>query len=170
MLTLTSPKQLGVVTLEPHRRLYLHNSVRVRIQHGPVIMSSQSPTVTQIIYLIIPPTYELGSENSDVGKQWSAALDLFQQSPGFQRLYWGRRLEEPEKVQLHIGELDPGFQVRGCKIRTFCVPYCFCHLISDCEGEVFKLIDIKDSRQRGKHGRNIPVDLPGRISKYLTIS
>ncbi|KAK7911878.1 hypothetical protein PG985_014359 [Apiospora marii] len=33
---------------------------------------------------------------------WVKLLDLIASSPGFVRLYWGRRLEEPEKLQLHI--------------------------------------------------------------------
>jgi hypothetical protein len=30
-------------------------------------------------------------------------LDLIEKSEGFQRLYWGRCLEKPGDVQLHVG-------------------------------------------------------------------
>ncbi|KAI1812612.1 hypothetical protein GGS20DRAFT_525578 [Poronia punctata] len=59
------------------------------------------PPVTQIIYLVIPPSSDL-SGNGDAGRLWTKAQDIIEQSAGFQRLYWGRRLEEPENVQLHI--------------------------------------------------------------------
>ncbi len=59
--------------------------------------------VTQIQYLTIPEARTLGDADSYYGKLWSAALDLVEQSAGFQRLYWGRSLEKPENVQLHIG-------------------------------------------------------------------
>jgi hypothetical protein len=60
--------------------------------------------VTQIIYLDVDPSLELDDTSSEAGRTWSTILDEIETSPGFQRLYWGRRLELPEKVQLHIGE------------------------------------------------------------------
>jgi len=59
--------------------------------------------VTQVIYLVIPSSEDLGG-NGDAGRLWNKAQDMIERSPGFQRLYWGRRLEEPENVQLHIGK------------------------------------------------------------------
>lgn len=57
--------------------------------------------LTQILYIDVDPSLNLEDENQAAGKIWAEILDLIQDSPGFQRLYWGRRLEEPEKVQLH---------------------------------------------------------------------
>lgn len=59
--------------------------------------------VTQIIYLDIPPDQHLDELGTQAGNQWSEALDLVSKEPGYEKLYWGRRLEQPEKVQLHIG-------------------------------------------------------------------
>ncbi|KAH7035867.1 uncharacterized protein B0I36DRAFT_382491 [Microdochium trichocladiopsis] len=58
--------------------------------------------VTQILYLDVDPARNLEDESTRDGKLWAEMLDLLQDSPGFKRLYWGRRLEEPEKVQIHV--------------------------------------------------------------------
>lgn len=58
---------------------------------------------TEIIYLNIDPEKNLGDRSTEAGQRWAASLDLIETVDGFRRLYWGRRLEEPEKVQLHIG-------------------------------------------------------------------
>ncbi|KXJ89046.1 hypothetical protein Micbo1qcDRAFT_206629 [Microdochium bolleyi] len=57
--------------------------------------------VTQILYIDIDPARDLEDESTREGRLWAEMLDLIQDSPGFERLYWGRRLEEPEKVQVH---------------------------------------------------------------------
>jgi hypothetical protein len=62
-----------------------------------------NPQVTQILYPAIDPALDLGDASSEAGKAWSKILDVIEQTPNFLRLYWGRRLEEPEQVQLHIG-------------------------------------------------------------------
>ncbi|KAI8624981.1 hypothetical protein F5Y19DRAFT_480034 [Xylariaceae sp. FL1651] len=58
-------------------------------------------TVTQVIYLVIPPSEDLGGQ-ANAGRSWAKAQDTIERSAGFLRLYWGRRLEEPDNVQLHI--------------------------------------------------------------------
>lgn len=61
-------------------------------------------TITQIIYLRIPPDKPLNQDPSGYyGKLWSSALDVIEKSEGFQRVYWGRSLEVPENVQIHTG-------------------------------------------------------------------
>lgn len=65
--------------------------------------SSKTESVTQIIYLSISPDQQLDHSSTHAGGQWAKALDIVTECPGFKKLYWGRRLEEPEKVQLHIG-------------------------------------------------------------------
>jgi hypothetical protein len=61
------------------------------------------PPMTQILYPEIDPMLDLGDTTTEAGKAWSGILDVIESSPGFLRVYWGRRLEEPEKVQIHIG-------------------------------------------------------------------
>lgn len=64
-----------------------------------------STSVTQILYLNVPPEQKLDQKHTDAGSQWSKVLDLITAFKGLLRLYWGRRLEEPEKVQLHLSRL-----------------------------------------------------------------
>lgn len=61
--------------------------------------------ITEIYYLEIDPDKILNDRNTQAGKYWAQSLDLIQTAEGFQKSYWGRRLEEPEKVQLHIGNV-----------------------------------------------------------------
>lgn len=71
--------------------------------------------ITQILYVDIPPSSDLGNISTELGQIWAKLLDSIASSPGFVRLYWGRRLEEPEKVQLHIG-MRPSVELRLCKL------------------------------------------------------
>lgn len=59
--------------------------------------------VTQIFYFTIGKDQDL-TKDSDASRTWSRAIDTLEQHPGFQRCYWGRSPENPEKVQLHIGK------------------------------------------------------------------
>ncbi|KAK7995229.1 hypothetical protein PG990_014002 [Apiospora arundinis] len=58
--------------------------------------------ITQVLYIDVPASSDLGNSSAEPGRVWAKLLDNIAGSPGFVRLYWGRRLEEPEKVQLHI--------------------------------------------------------------------
>ena len=60
--------------------------------------------LTQIFYLNIPEDRTLKDPNTYHGRLWSSALDLIEQFAHFQRLYWGRCLEKPDNVQLHVGK------------------------------------------------------------------
>lgn len=60
--------------------------------------------VTQILYVDVDPAHILEDADTPAGKLWVDLLDLLQDTPGFRRLYWGQRLEEPEKVQVHVGK------------------------------------------------------------------
>jgi len=57
---------------------------------------------TQIIYLTIPPDRNLKDITSEAGKTWARALGNLADSEGYQGLFWGRSVEQPEKVQLHV--------------------------------------------------------------------
>ena len=63
----------------------------------------ESPA-TQILYLRIHIEKDLNDTSNEVGRLWAKAIDIAEAQPGFRRAYWGRSPEEPEKVQLHIGE------------------------------------------------------------------
>ena len=58
---------------------------------------------TQMIILPIPISSNLDDATSKDGKAWQEVLNFIKKQPGFQRVYWGRQVETPEKVQLHIG-------------------------------------------------------------------
>lgn len=60
-------------------------------------------TTTQIFYLEIDADKKLEDRSTEAGRLWASSLDLLETAQGFERLYWGRRLEGPHKVQLHIG-------------------------------------------------------------------
>lgn len=60
--------------------------------------------ITQIVYLTVPADTTLEDDASEAGKSWSQALDVVEESIGYQKLYWGRSVEQPQKVQLHIGK------------------------------------------------------------------
>lgn len=83
---------------------------------------------TQIFYLEVDADKRMDNCATEAGRLWSNSLGLFQTAQGFQRLYWGCRLEEPEKVQLHIGSYEhthprppPSFgKKRQKKIKNNC--------------------------------------------------
>ncbi|KAF8846538.1 hypothetical protein BDZ45DRAFT_608827 [Acephala macrosclerotiorum] len=56
---------------------------------------------TQIIIVSIPTIHNLDGI-SQAGQTWKAILDLIRRTPGFKRLYWGRHVEDSERVQLHV--------------------------------------------------------------------
>jgi hypothetical protein len=79
----------------------------------------QNNPVTQIFYLTIPKEKDLKSDSA-----WAKALDLLERSPGFQRCYYGRSPEVPEKVQLHVGMFvhslpDPSTPPHQKRILTY---------------------------------------------------
>jgi hypothetical protein len=57
---------------------------------------------TQMTILPIDRKFEIDDTKSESGQLWASVVAIFKQSPGFHRLYWGRHVEEPNKVQLHI--------------------------------------------------------------------
>ncbi|KAJ5099596.1 hypothetical protein N7532_006597 [Penicillium argentinense] len=56
---------------------------------------------TQMIVLPIQEEIQL-DQPSQHGQTWTQILDILEQWPGFRRLYWGRHVEEPAQVHLHI--------------------------------------------------------------------
>ena len=56
-----------------------------------------------MITVSIPTTYNLEDTSTQEGKIWHEMLVLLHQAPHYKRMYWGRRVEKPENVQLHIG-------------------------------------------------------------------
>ncbi|PMD41639.1 hypothetical protein L207DRAFT_458175 [Hyaloscypha variabilis F] len=57
---------------------------------------------TQILTISLPPSTPIEDRTTSPGKTWQQILELIRLSPGYQRLYWGRHIEDPDKVQLHI--------------------------------------------------------------------
>ncbi|KAK5942713.1 hypothetical protein PMZ80_005279 [Knufia obscura] len=57
--------------------------------------------VTQIIYLTIASGKDLKDSSSASGRIWSQSLDELEKS-NCQKLFWGRSVEHPDKVQLHL--------------------------------------------------------------------
>ena len=62
-------------------------------------LSALPSAVVQIAYLTIASPNELQKD------AWSKGLSTIENSTGYKSLYWGRSVEQPTKVQLHIGKI-----------------------------------------------------------------
>jgi hypothetical protein len=71
----------------------------------PLPPNSAMAEPTQILTISLPPSTPIEDRTTSPGKTWQQILELIRLSPGYQRLYWGRHIEDPDKVQLHIGTL-----------------------------------------------------------------
>jgi hypothetical protein len=70
-------------------------------------MSQTTDAVTEIDILPISVNLKLGDAGSAEGKAWNEILSIIRSSRGYQRLYWGRQVETPGNIQLHIGIYMP---------------------------------------------------------------
>lgn len=61
---------------------------------------------TQMIILPIQENIPLDVVSSKEGQIWSQVLNIFESWPGCKRLYWGRKVEQPTQVHLHISKCD----------------------------------------------------------------
>lgn len=68
-------------------------------------LSNLPCSVVQITYLTLSSRDDLRRKDTDLGKAWLRALQEISSSEHFSSLRWGRSVEEPEKVQLHISKL-----------------------------------------------------------------
>jgi hypothetical protein len=59
---------------------------------------------TQMLILSIPASKPIEDPTSPAGTTWQEILELIRKSEGYKRLYWGRHVEKPDHVQLHIGK------------------------------------------------------------------
>ncbi|KAI1331684.1 hypothetical protein F5Y16DRAFT_394968 [Xylariaceae sp. FL0255] len=64
-------------------------------------MALTSPAVTQIIYLVVPPSLEL-ERKIKVGRKMVIGPGHYSEQSGAQPTVLGPLMEEPENVQLHI--------------------------------------------------------------------
>ena len=57
----------------------------------------------------IPLTSGATIEDADspAGKVWRATLDTISQQDGFQKVYWGREVENPSILELFVGKVPP---------------------------------------------------------------
>lgn len=62
---------------------------------------------TQMIILPIQETLLIDQPSTQEGQVWSQILGILEKFTGFQRLDWGRHVEEPGQGHLHIGEKRP---------------------------------------------------------------
>jgi hypothetical protein len=66
-------------------------------------MGLPEPEATQLIYLRLPPSVRINPSVDDGGTYFHQLLEILKLHPGFRRMYWGRRPEVPDLVQLHVG-------------------------------------------------------------------
>ncbi|KAH7418815.1 hypothetical protein BKA64DRAFT_655265 [Cadophora sp. MPI-SDFR-AT-0126] len=57
---------------------------------------------TQMLILSIAASKSIEDSTSSAGKTWQQMLEIVRKSEGYKRLYWGRHVEKPDNVQLHI--------------------------------------------------------------------
>jgi hypothetical protein len=57
-----------------------------------------------MIILPINKDAQIDVPSTKQGQLWLQVLRVLEHWPGFQRLYWGRHVEEPGQVHLYIGE------------------------------------------------------------------
>ncbi|KAL2822868.1 hypothetical protein BJX63DRAFT_644 [Aspergillus granulosus] len=69
---------------------------------SPTLDTPTAGVPTQIITLSLKESITIETPSSPDGKLWGRALDLLESSTGFRKLYWGRHVEEPGKVQVHV--------------------------------------------------------------------
>ena len=62
---------------------------------------------TQMILLPIKATATIENVSTPDGQLWTQILDTLEAWPGFQRLYWGRHVEEADVTELHVGTFSP---------------------------------------------------------------
>lgn len=58
---------------------------------------------TEIAYISLKPSLDLEG-NTTEAEIWQQALSTISEQKGYQRLYWGRQLEDPDVLLLVIGK------------------------------------------------------------------
>lgn len=61
--------------------------------------------VTEIATLPLKAGSNIEDPNSSTYTVWQSALDTIASQDGFQRLYWGRKVEAPSEVAMLIGRI-----------------------------------------------------------------
>lgn len=62
---------------------------------------------TEIATLPLDAGANLEDPQSSSSKIWQSALDTISQQDGYQRLYWGRQVENPQIMMLLVGKELP---------------------------------------------------------------
>ncbi|KAF1814303.1 hypothetical protein P152DRAFT_472078 [Eremomyces bilateralis CBS 781.70] len=67
-----------------------------------MVLAKPTSRCTQMILLKVPVQHNLREKTQGTGAIWWKALAVLQKSPGFVRVYFGRRVEIPDSVHLHV--------------------------------------------------------------------
>lgn len=67
-------------------------------------LSTLPVSVVQILYLILSSEDNLDSKDTTLGTIWHDALREISSSKDCSGYRWGRSVEEPKKIQLHISK------------------------------------------------------------------
>lgn len=62
-----------------------------------------SEPVTEVAYLPLKPSLDLSS--GEIKEAWQSALRTIASQPGFKTGYWGKQIENPDTLQLVIGNI-----------------------------------------------------------------
>jgi hypothetical protein len=60
---------------------------------------------TQLTILSLHPETPIEDPSTEAGKVWKSTLETIAAQPGREHVFWGRRVEDPSIVHLHISAL-----------------------------------------------------------------
>jgi hypothetical protein len=88
------------VIVEGKRTSYFYRS-NVQTSIGAMVYAA---VPTEMNILPIKEDAQIDAPLDEAGPALVADLSVLEHGPGFRRLYWGRHVEEPGQLHLHIGE------------------------------------------------------------------
>jgi hypothetical protein len=79
-----------------------------------------SVPVTEICIIPLKPDVDLTT--GDTQKQWEESLNTIDLQPGCKSIFWGRKVEDPDKLLLVIGRLLSHNNLQGSTLEQVPAP------------------------------------------------
>lgn len=77
---------------------------------------------TELATLPLASGAAIEDADSPAGKVWQSTIDTVSQQDGFQRLYWGREVENQSVLQLFIGKIRYPQKIFSHNNNDYCYP------------------------------------------------
>ena len=74
-----------------------------------------SQPITEIVTIPLLPDVAIEDQATQAGKEWKAAIEQLHGIAGCQRIYFGRYVEDKNKLQLLVGQSSTKVSVRDHK-------------------------------------------------------